>query len=86
MYFRNPTSGGIGLKSVKFIVVQDWVMVDGEYQVEVVHNLGTSNLIVGVYKDNINTNMNSVDIVTNSKIKLYNDIPINCKVVIFGVD
>ena len=91
MYFTNNNSFGIsnggssGLKqAIKNITTADWTLSDDMYTANVVHNLGTDNLLVSIYKDAIELSMNNVQIIDKNTIKIFNDTAINCKVVLIA--
>lgn len=88
MYFMNRISLGSNLaiiKNFKKLVAQEnWVLSGNEYVTEIQHNLSSDELMISIYKDSVAMSMNNVEIVNSNTIKIYNDEPMNCKVVILS--
>lgn len=68
----------------KDIIIANWTLSGAEYTTEVTHNLGTDNLLVSIYKDNIYSSMNNIQIINANTIQIFNDTAINCKVVLIA--
>lgn len=68
----------------KDIIIANWTLSGAEYTTEVTHNLGTDNLLVSIYKDNIYSSMNNIEIINANTIQIFNDTAINCKVVLIA--
>lgn len=60
----------------------DWVLVDDMYELEVVHGQGTKKILVNVYENGIDANINGVQLLDENKLKLTNDTAIDCMVII----
>ena len=88
MYFMNRISLGSNLAVIKnfkkLISSENWMLSNGIYTTEVQHNLSSDDLMISVFKDSVAMSMNSVEIVNSNSIKIYNDTPMNCKVVILS--
>lgn len=82
--FGISTNLGNVKQVVKDIVMANWTLNGSEYSTQVIHNLGTDNLIISIYKDNTSMSMNNVEIINANTIKIYNDSAINCKVVLIA--
>ena len=88
MYFMNRISLGSNLTVIKnfkkLIAIENWTLSGDLYSTEVEHNLSSDNLMVSVYKDSTAMSNNSIEIINSNTIKIYNNEPMNCKVVILA--
>ena len=90
MGFVNNNRFGIstGLGNVKQVVKDissaNWTLSGNEYSTQIIHTLGTDNLVINVYKDGTQMSMNGVEIINGTTIKIYNDTAMNCKIVILA--
>lgn len=66
----------------KTYAIAEWVLVNDMYELEVVHNQGTKKIIVDVYENGIDANINGIKLLNENKLKLINDTAIDCMVVI----
>lgn len=66
----------------KTYTTAEWVLVNDMYELEVVHNQGTKKIIVDVYENGIDANINGVQLLDENKLKLINDTAIDCMVII----
>lgn len=84
--YRFGVSTGLGnvKQVVKDIVVANWTFSGNEYFTQVIHTLGTDNLMVSIYKDGTQLSMNNVEIINATTIKIYNTSAINCKIVLMA--
>lgn len=82
--FGISTGSGNIKQMIKDVVIANWTSSGNEYSTQVTHNLGTDNLIISIYEDNVSMAMNNVEIVNANTIKIYNDSAINCKVVLIA--
>lgn len=88
-FFIGGTGGnGHGGSSVqvdnfaKSYVISDWVLVDGMYELTVEHNQNTNKILIDVYENGTDANINGIKQLNNNSIKLMNDVAVNCLVVI----
>ena len=69
------------------ITTNEWILVSsgdysGLYKVTITHNLNSTNLIMAIYENGIESMVNITNIVNSNSIDIYNDEAINCKIVI----
>lgn len=84
---ETSSSGNTNKNYSKNISASEWILVNngdyvGMYKKTITHNLNSTDLIIAIYQNGIESMVDVIDIVNSNTIDIYNDEAINCKIVI----